>query len=161
MSLTSKRKRVLLTIGTSRKRQNRELSTIRTADSTLRQKSFLMPEKALQCADMLELNRGSVSDDTEYEVERILVSRLCRDTLQYQAQWAGYETDPVWYNASNFKNSPFKLREFHDSNPTMPGPLKRLCYWEWCYKEERNADDFPDDSKPRKTARRGHKARCL
>ncbi|KAF9729839.1 hypothetical protein PMIN01_11772 [Paraphaeosphaeria minitans] len=100
----------------------------------------------------------SIDDGTEYEVERILKSGLSRGNLKYQAQWVGYEADPRWYSASNFKNSPRKLREFHKANPTEPGPPKRLSYWERCYDEDRDAVDFPDDDKPGRTVRGGRRA---
>ncbi|KAF1939925.1 hypothetical protein EJ02DRAFT_351240, partial [Clathrospora elynae] len=44
--------------------------------------------------------------DEEYEVERIPDARFNRKKLQYRVQWLGYEDDPVWYDASNFKNNP-------------------------------------------------------
>ncbi|KAK7177937.1 hypothetical protein PSPO01_16016 [Paraphaeosphaeria sporulosa] len=55
-------------------------------------------------------------------------------------------------------DSPRKLREFHEANPTEPGPPKRLSHWERCYDEDRDADDFPDDNKPGRTVRRGRRA---
>lgn len=152
-SPTGKRKRVLSTGGTIRKRQDREASNIRAADSTQRQKPSLTPEKALQFADVLDLDRGSASDDTEYEVKRILTVRLRRGNLKYQAQWVGYGADPEWYNASNFKHSPLKLREFHKANPGAPGPPSRLGYWERCFEEDKEAEDFSDDDKPLRIAR--------
>lgn len=100
----------------------------------------------------------STGDGTEYEVERILAIRLSRGNLKYQVQWVGYEADPRWYSASNFKNSPRKLREFHEANPTEPGPPKRLSHWEQCYDEDRDVDDFPDDNKPGRTVRGGRRA---
>jgi len=37
-----------------------------------------------------------VSGDIEWEVERILASRLLRGrALQYRAKWVGYDTDPT------------------------------------------------------------------
>jgi hypothetical protein len=114
--------------------------------------------KVLPCADKLMHNWGGASDDTEYEVKRIRANRLHLGNLQYQVQWVGYKTDPEWYNASNFKNSPLKLREFHEANPTVPGPPRRLSRWERCYEEDRDAEDFSDDDKPLKTARGGRRA---
>lgn len=68
-------------------------------------------------------------EDDEYEVEEILEARIYRRKLQYRVKWLGYEDDPEWYGASNFKNSPHKLRDFYTANPTRPGPLKRLGRW--------------------------------
>ena len=106
---------------------------------------------------MLDLDWGSTSGDTEYEVERILKVRLHRGNLKYQVQWVGYEADPEWYNASNFKHSPLKLREFHETNPAAPGPPRRLDYWERCCEEDREAEDFSDDDRPFKIARGGRR----
>jgi hypothetical protein len=108
--------------------------------------------KELQSIDRLALCQGNASEDIEYEVERILAVRLLEGELEYQVHWVGYKADPAWYSASNFKNSPLKLREFHKANPTVPGPPRRLEYWEQCWQEDKDADDFPDDDKPIKTA---------
>jgi hypothetical protein len=154
---TGKRKRVLSTSGTSSKRQDREPSTTHVADSTGQQRPSPTPEKALQFAHMLDLDWGSASDDTEYEVEQILAVRLRRGNMKYRAQWVGYEADPEWYNASNFKHSPLKLREFHKAYPAAPGPPRRLDYWERCCEEDREAEDFSDDDRPFKIARGGRR----
>jgi hypothetical protein len=106
--------------------------------------------KGLQSTDKLVLNWGSASDDTEYEVQQILASRIFRGNLQYQVQWVGYDNDPEWYNASNLKNCPRKLHEFHEANPTVPGPPRRLSHWKLCCDEDRDADNFSDDDKPGK-----------
>lgn len=97
-------------------------------------------------------NRGSVDEDDEYEVEQILEVRV---NLQYRAKWLGYESDPEWYDACNFKNSPHKLRDFHKANPTHLGPPKRLEEWVQCCEKGRTADDHPDDNKPERSHRGG------
>ncbi|PVH91140.1 hypothetical protein DM02DRAFT_368141 [Periconia macrospinosa] len=58
-------------------------------------------------------------DNGEYEVAQILEARLHYRKLQYRAKWSGYGPDPVWYAASNFKRSPYKLR--------MPRPVRVFC----------------------------------
>ncbi|KAH8693333.1 hypothetical protein GQ44DRAFT_586135, partial [Phaeosphaeriaceae sp. PMI808] len=63
----------------------------------------------------------------------ILASCISRRKLQYRAKWVGHGNDPVWYNASNFKNSPYRLREFHAANPTQPVPPARLWRWTQCW----------------------------
>lgn len=95
-------------------------------------------------------NRTADEDD-EYEVEKILDARVNRRKLQYRVKWFGYEEDMEWYVASNFKNSPHKLREFHTANPTRPGPPERLESWVQCWEEDRDADDHPDDNKPKRS----------
>ncbi|ELR03440.1 hypothetical protein GMDG_08909, partial [Pseudogymnoascus destructans 20631-21] len=69
----------------------------------------------------------------EWEVEKILAVRIRRKRLQYQVSWVGYDPDPEWYPASNFKNSPYKIREFHAEYPNLPGPPQDLPGWitEW------------------------------
>jgi hypothetical protein len=93
-------------------------------------------------------NRGSADEDNEYEVEEILDACVNRRKLQYRVKWLGYEDDLEWYDASNFKNSPYKLRGFHMANPLRPGPPKRLGMWVQCWEEESDANDHPDDNKP-------------
>jgi hypothetical protein len=86
-------------------------------------------------------------EDDEHEVEQILGARVCRRNLRYCVQWCGYKADRKWYPASNFKNSPYKLFDFHRANLTHPGPPK-LKIWAECFQEDRDADDHSDDNKP-------------
>lgn len=51
-----------------------------------------------------------VDGNIEYEVEKILSSRVSRDKLQYRASWLGCDPDETWYDAENFKNAPHRLR---------------------------------------------------
>jgi hypothetical protein len=89
-------------------------------------------------------------DDDEYEVEKILNTRVHRRKLQYRVKWLGYEEDPEWYDASNFKNSPHRLRDFHAANPSHPGPPRRLEMWVQCWEKDVDAGNHPDDNKPQK-----------
>lgn len=93
-------------------------------------------------------NRGRADEGDEYEVEMILDARVNRGKLQYRAKWLGYKDDPAWYDAGNFKNSPYKLRDFHTANRLKPGPPKRLRIWVQCWDEDRDANDHLDDNKP-------------
>ncbi|EFQ96383.1 hypothetical protein PTT_01418 [Pyrenophora teres f. teres 0-1] len=93
-------------------------------------------------------SQGTADEDDEYEVEKILNARVYRKKLQYRVQWLGYEEDPEWYDASNFKNSPHRLRDFHTANPLHPGPPRRLEMWVQCWEEDRDAGNHPDDDKP-------------
>lgn len=111
-------------------------------------------DEILKQAYELDFDYGSPSENTEYEVDQILAVRLHHGNLQYRVQWAGYEADSTWHNASNFKNSPRKLREFHEANPTKPGPPARLGHWEQCWEEDRDAAVFTDDDQPERTAHR-------
>jgi hypothetical protein len=102
-------------------------------------------------------NCRSTDEDDEYEVEEILDACVNRRKLQYRVKWLGYKDDPQWYNASNFKNSPHKLRSFHTASPTRPGPPKMLERWLQCWEEDINAGDHPDDNKPKQSYPRGGK----
>jgi transposase InsO family protein len=90
-----------------------------------------------------------VSGDIEWEVERILASRLLRRrTLQYRAKWVGYDTDPTWYNAENFKGSPHLLRNFHIANPSAPGPPCNLGYWVTSWEDGEDPKEQDNDNSP-------------
>jgi hypothetical protein len=83
-----------------------------------------------------------VTEDEEWEVEEILAVRVRNRQLQYKAKWVGYDIDPEWYPASNFKYSPHKVRDFHLRNPTLRGPPANLLEWikEW----EQGKDDYDE-----------------
>jgi hypothetical protein len=68
--------------------------------------------------DENENNEG----EAEYEVERIIDSRIHRKKLQYRADWVGYPPDMEWYPAGNFANSPEVIKQFHAAYPSKPGP---------------------------------------
>jgi Chromo (CHRromatin Organisation MOdifier) domain len=118
-----------------------------------------LPQQTYSAPEPEEIN-----GEPEYEVERILASRLfgSRKLLQYQVAWKGYDPDEAWYNASNFKNSPIKLKEFHTQYPTMAGPPRRLQEWILAAAEDVWSKDHADDDqaehgpleKRRKTPRR-------
>ncbi len=47
-----------------------------------------------------------VNGGLEYnKVVKILASRPWRRELQYRARWEGWDEDPAWYPASDFKNA--------------------------------------------------------
>lgn len=92
-------------------------------------------------------SRSRMDKHVEYEVKQIVDVRTNDTTgfLQYRVKWVGYKHDLTWYDASNFKNSPHKLDEFHNVNPTYPGPPKRLRVWLQCWED---TADHADDNKP-------------
>jgi hypothetical protein len=90
----------------------------------------------------------NTADDDEYEVEGILDARMSGQKLKYRVKWLGFEYDPMWYDARNFKNSPYKLRDFHSVNRSHPGPPRRLGTWMQCWEEDKDAEDHHDDNKP-------------
>ncbi|KAH8728900.1 hypothetical protein GQ44DRAFT_768779 [Phaeosphaeriaceae sp. PMI808] len=70
-------------------------------------------------------NHGTADEDIEYEVENILNACISYQKLQYCVKWLGYKHDPKWHDASNFKNSPYKLGDFHLVNPTLSRASKK------------------------------------
>lgn len=89
-----------------------------------------------------------VAGELEWHVESIIASRLNRGKLQYRAKWVGWDEDPVWYPARNFKNSPHLLQKYHEEFPQAAGPPKRLPQWTKSYVEDLIDDDHPDDDLP-------------
>ena len=65
-----------------------------------------------------------------------------RKTLYYRAKWVGYDDDPEWYPAADFKYSPHKLRDFHLANQSLPGPPARLD--DWVRKWEAGEDSYEE-----------------
>ena len=76
----------------------------------------------------------------EWEVDQILASKLYRAKLKYRVSWIGHDPDPTWYPASNFMGAPHKLREFHEQNPSKPGPPRALGQWIQAW--EKGIDDM-------------------
>jgi hypothetical protein len=93
-------------------------------------------------------SRPGADKNDEYEVEQITGVYLDRGKLWYTVHWTGWKVDQSLYPASDFKNSPGKLREFHNANYDSPGPPVRLGEWENCWAEDKTAEDHPDDNKP-------------
>ena len=84
-------------------------------------------------------------DDKEWEVKKILALKVKRKKFYYHASWVGYDEDPEWYLASNFKYSPHKLRAFHEEYPQAPGPLRSLPKWQKAWEEGRDTHEELDD----------------
>ena len=95
-----------------------------------------------------------VTEDQEWEVENILAVKKVRNRLKYRASWVGFDEDPEWYPASNFKYSPHKLRDFHLAHPDLPGPPQKLD--EWTKQWETGADEYDnlDDDREMPTSLR-------
>ena len=64
--------------------------------------------------------------EEEWEVEKILASKITRKKVFYRASWIGYDEDPEWYSVSDFKYSPYKLRAFYKEYLEAPGPPRSL-----------------------------------
>lgn len=87
-----------------------------------------------------------VHSEEEYEVQEVLASRAIRNQLEYRIKWVGYDEDPEWYPASNVKNAPHKLRDYHLANPTQAGPPRRLPAWLKAWEDD--TEDDTEDNRP-------------
>lgn len=83
-----------------------------------------------------------VTDNQEWEVEEVIAVRKTRKTLYYKAKWVGHDDDLEWYPAANFKYSPYKLRDFHLANQSLPGPPALLD--DWIRKWEEGIDSYDE-----------------
>jgi transposase InsO family protein len=96
-----------------------------------------------------------IDGELEYQVEKLMGSRLTRGKLEYLAKWIAFDDDPVWYPARNFKNAPAVVRKFHEEFPEAAGPPKRLTQWEKAHLEELDEEDHPEDDFPESQAKEG------
>ena len=63
--------------------------------------------------------------DEEYKVDTIIDSCIYKGKLQYLVHWKGYdESERTWEPASNLKNSPEIVEQFHASHPSAPRRLR-------------------------------------
>jgi len=67
-----------------------------------------------------------IDEEQEWEVQDVIAVRKRYNRLEYRAKWVGFDEDPEWYLASDFKYSPYKLRDFHVRYQDLPGPLALL-----------------------------------
>jgi hypothetical protein len=119
-------------------------------DSSGRQSGIKKRHKSARRSNRQKRQRddnGAIKD-AEYEVDEILEVRIHHGRLQYRAKWSGYEDDPIWYPGGNFEYSPLKLRDFHNANPSCPGPPKRLKRWIKRFQKEEDAGDHLDVVQP-------------
>lgn len=90
-----------------------------------------------------------IEDDEEWEVERVVASRLHRRQLQYRLHWRGWDEDPEWYPARNCRHAPLLLQEYHEKYPDHAGPPLRLPQWLEAWSRGDTVDDHADDNAPR------------
>ena len=65
----------------------------------------------------------NVQDHLEWEVSRILDSRLRKGKLQYLVEWTGFQSDEdrtSWEPANHLRNSPDLVQDFHSNYPRKP-----------------------------------------
>jgi len=62
-----------------------------------------------------------IDQHEEYEVERILDSRIKYNKLEYFIDWKGYGiNERTWQSKDDLKNAPNLIAEFHKNNPNKP-----------------------------------------
>jgi hypothetical protein len=89
-----------------------------------------------------------INGEAEWEVERVLASRLTgrNKILEYQVSWQGCDPDDVWYPAENFKNASVVIETFHRDYPDAAGPPVRLRDWIRAAADDRTDEPHPDDN---------------
>lgn len=102
-----------------------------------------------------------VDGDLEWEVEKILSSRLNRGQLEYKIQWQGWDPDDTWYPAGNLRNAPLALKTYHDAYPQEAGPPVRLQHWLDSAMKDEAPTDHPDDNKASSQRTRRARRRLL
>jgi hypothetical protein len=83
-----------------------------------------------------------VTDNEEWEVKEVIAVRKTRKTLYYKAKWVKYDDDLEWYPVTHFKYLPYKLRDFHLTNQSLPRLPARLN--DWIKKWEAGADSYEE-----------------
>jgi hypothetical protein len=64
-----------------------------------------------------------VDGHEEFEVEKILSSRIRNNRISYRVRWKGFNAgDDTWENEENLRNSQNLISEFHASHPNSPAP---------------------------------------
>ena len=59
----------------------------------------------------------------EYDVEKILDSRIYQRKLQYEVKWEGWDEGHIsWEPAENVENAKELVEEFHKEHPDAVGP---------------------------------------
>ena len=66
-----------------------------------------------------------IDNEEEYEVDKVLDSRIYRRKLQYLVQWKGYRAgENSWEPAANLTHAKARVRDFHHQHPEAPQALK-------------------------------------
>ncbi|MBW0476536.1 hypothetical protein O181_016251 [Austropuccinia psidii MF-1] len=66
-----------------------------------------------------------IEEEEEWEISKILDSKLKRRKLWYLVEWKGFSQDPersTWGPPGNLKNCPELFKDFHSLYPDNPGP---------------------------------------
>jgi len=80
----------------------------------------------------------------EYEVERLLDSRLFRGKLEYLVCWKGYGVEEDKWRPVDVKGSRRLVSEFHHWNPEAPQHISTLDFSNLPFLPLSNFTDTPD-----------------
>ena len=81
---------------------------------------YVSPRNTIQ-KKPIPLPPDIINQEKEWEVERILDSKHSRNSVKYLVRWKGYgPEDDTWEPPFNLKNTPQKLKEFHQNHPSKP-----------------------------------------
>jgi hypothetical protein len=94
-----------------------------------------------------------INGEPEYEIDKILASRIHYGRLQYKVNWVGHDPDDTWYNADGFIGAPHKIKAFHDERPHDAGPPVRLLQWLEAYHKDVDLEPSEEDNKAEKDGR--------
>lgn len=120
-----------------------KIRRIRNASQLLRARDDPVPGQRISPPEPVIIN-----GEQEWTVQKVISSRLYFKKLQYKVDWLGHDPDPTWYYASNFRNAPARLKEFHDRHPDAPGPPARLTEWLAAAADDRDAESSVEDDLP-------------
>jgi hypothetical protein len=71
---------------------------------------------------------GIIDDHKEYEVEKVLDSKILRRKVHYLDKWKGYGiAENSWEPAANL-HAPGAIANFYRSNPCAPRQINRLSF---------------------------------
>ena len=121
--------------------ENMKMSNVFHADRLRKDPHNPLPGQEQPPEDPVEVNGFP-----EWEVDKILASRIHRGKLQYMADWVGFDPDDRFYDASSYMNSPHKIQEYHEAYPDEPGPPARLDVWLKAYQNEDALEPTDEDN---------------
>ena len=88
-----------------------------------------------------------IVEDKEQKVKEVLAVKKVRSVLKYRTSQVGHNEDLEWYPVSNFKYSPYKLRDFYLAYLDLPGLPRKLKNWIKCQEEGVDNYNNLDDDK--------------
>ena len=92
-----------------------------------------------QIKDLLLLE--DVKGYLEYYMAYILASKVEYRVLKYKADQEGFNLDNIYYIAVGFKNTPYKLQQYHNLNLDTTSLPMRLTTQLDAYKKDKEVED--------------------